>query len=277
MIHKSSLEFHETFKPEMVYISKLLQLASEYHSGTKFEISEISGIPTGDQKGKVEPHIKYASYMGLIDFFYEKGVYSLKLTPVGKEVFVQDPYLHEDLTTWICHYGMTRKKTGAPQWAYLIHDVHPGFGEPLSQQRLFSLASSWCDMPASNMSKKVFSVVKGSYTDGCFSRLNFLNWTDLILFHEQSEKLDLAFVYAYALLDSWTRIYPEKREITDFELKNGIGFGKMFGFNEEECNYVVDSLSDEGLLMVNRQLYPATIIRTASVENIIPRLYSRLL
>ena len=35
-------------------------------------------------------------------------------------------------------------------------------------------------------------------------------------------------------------------------------------------NYVIDSLSDEGLLMVNRQLYPATIIRTANVESVIP-------
>ncbi len=277
MANKAFLEFHETFKPEMIYISKLLKLAAEHYSGTKFEISEISGIPTGDQKGKVEPHIKYASFMGLIDFSHEKGVYSLKLTPVGEEVFVQDPYLHEDLTAWICHYGMIRKEIGAPQWSYLIHDAHLGLDEPLGQERLFSLASAWFDMPVSNMSKKVFSVVKSSYMEGCFSRLGFLDWTDSIVIHEQTEKIDLAFVYAYALFDSWERLYSEKREITDFELKDGLGFGKMFGFNEEECNYVIDSLSDEGLLIVNRQLYPATIIRTADAKSIIPRLYSRLL
>lgn len=89
--------------------------------------------------------------------------------------------------------------------------------------------------------------------------------------------MDLTYVYAFALFDSWDCLYQDKREITDFELKNGIGFGKLFGFNEDECNYVIDSLSDEGLLMVNRQLYPATIIRTANVESVIPLLYSRLL
>ena len=60
MTNKFSLEFHETFKPEAPYISKILKLASENYSGTKYEISGISGIPTGEQKGKVEPHIKYA-------------------------------------------------------------------------------------------------------------------------------------------------------------------------------------------------------------------------
>ena len=120
MTNKSSLEFHETFKPEIPYISKILKLASEKYSGTKYEISDISGIPTGEQKGKVEPHIKYASFMGLINFSCDKGIYVLSLTPLGEEVFVQDPYLHEDLTLWICHYCMTRKNFGAPQWSYLI-------------------------------------------------------------------------------------------------------------------------------------------------------------
>lgn len=277
MINKSSLEFHETFKPEIPYIAKILKLASENYSGTKYEISDMSGIPTGDQKGKVEPHIKYAWFMGLIDFTYDKGIYSLTLTPLGKEVFVQDPYLHEDLTLWLCHYCMTRKEIGAPQWSYLIHEAHPGFGESISQERLFTLANIWCEIPVSNLNKKVFSVVKGSYTDGCFSHLGLIEWDNSILYIEQTEKLDMTFVYAFALFDSWERLYKDKREITDFELKDGIGFGKIFGFNEDECNYVIDSLRDEGLLMVNRQLYPATIIRTANTGNIISMLYSRLL
>lgn len=203
MINKSSLEFHETFKPEMVYIAKFLNLAAENYSGSKYEISDVSGIPTGEQKGKVEPHIKYAQFMGLIDYAYDKGTYSLSLTPLGKEVFVQDPYLHEDLTLWICHYCMVRKQLGAPQWAYLVHEVHPGFGESIRQDRLFTMANAWCGIPCTNMNKKVFSVVRGSYVDGCFSRLGLIDWDDSITFHEQVEKLDLTFVYAYALLDSW--------------------------------------------------------------------------
>ena len=76
MIKSSALEFHETFQPELPYIAKILKLASENYSGTKFEISDCTGIPTGKQKGKVEPHIRYARCMGLIDYSIENGVYS---------------------------------------------------------------------------------------------------------------------------------------------------------------------------------------------------------
>ena len=40
MIKSTLLEFHETFQPETAYISQILKLASEYYSGSKFDISE---------------------------------------------------------------------------------------------------------------------------------------------------------------------------------------------------------------------------------------------
>ena len=277
MIKSSALEFHETFQPELPYIAQILKLASENYCGSKFEISDCTGIPTGKQKGKVEPHIRYAQCMGLIDYSTENGTYSLQLTPLGEEVFVQDPYLHEDLSLWICHYGLTKRNSLAPQWEYLVHSAHPGFGEKISQERMFTLASTWCDVSQDNMLKKVFSVVKNCYTEGCFQRLDYLKWDENIAFCEHSEKFDLIFAYAYALLESWERIFPDKHEITDFELKNELGFGKIFGLNEDECNYVVDSLAYEGLIAVNRQLFPATMIRISSSSNVISQLYSRLL
>lgn len=277
MIKSTLLEFHETFQPETAYISQILKLASENYSGSKFDISECSGIPTGQQKGKVEPHIRYAHYMGLVNYTLEKGIYRLSLTHLGEEVFVQDPHLHEDLSCWLCHYGMTKRASKALQWEYLTHVVHPGFAEKISQDRMFSLASTWCDVTQENMLKKVFSVVKNSYTEGFFQRLDFLNWDGTIEFKEHSEKFDLMYVYAYALLDSWETLFAEKQEITEFELKNEIGFGKIFGLNEDECNYALDSLAFEGIITLNRQLFPATLIRTSHSSNVIAQIYSRLL
>ena len=277
MIKNSELTFHETFQPEITYISKIMELASNDFVGSKFDISDATGIPTGKQKGKVEPHIKYAKFMGLINFMYSKGIYSLTLTNIGKEVILQDPYLHDDLTCWICHYFMARKKLGAPQWSYLIHDAHPGFGESISQEKVYINATRWCDETLDNMSKRVFSPVKSSYTDGFFEKLNFLQWNDYIEFNEQHENFDLIFLYALALIDSWNIVFPDKPEITIYELKDELGFDKIFGFNEEECNYVIDSMAYEGVIKVNRQLFPPTIIRTSNIDNIVSELYSRLL
>ncbi len=278
MIDNSNLEFHETFKPELLYIAKILRLAFENFSGTKLEISEYSGIPTGERKGKVVPHIKYAAYMGLIKYTVTKGVISLRLTPLGAEVLSQDPNLHENITAWICHYGMTKMVDGAPQWAYWVHCAHPSLDMLVTNESLVSQAKLWCNIPAGSLWRKVFSVVRGSYTEGCFERLGFVEWdNDCFAFQELSSKQDLIYVYAYALFDSWDRIFPQKHEITMLEVKNCIGFDRIFGFTEDECDFVLDLLYDEGLININRQLYPATIIRTMSTAEIIPQLYSRLL
>lgn len=278
MIKGSVLEFHKTFSAETGYVAKILQLAIEKTSGTKDELSKISGIPTGKTSGKVIPHIKYAAYMGLIDYDVDgRGVYTLSATKLGEEIFMQDPFLHEVLSLWLCHYGMCRRNAGAPQWEYLIHNVHPGFGEVVDQDRIFAQAQTWCDVSLENMLKKVFGAIKGCYARACFENLQFLSWDEDLEFLEQSEQFDMVFVYAYALLESWDRLFPSKQEITDFDIKDEIGFGRIFGLNEDEYNYVMDSLAYEGIISINRQMYPASIIRTASVESIIPQIYSRVL
>ena len=68
MFTKTQLQFHETFQPQAEYISAVLELACNGYSGTKESISEQTGIPTGKQKGKVVPHLKYAQYMRLLTF-----------------------------------------------------------------------------------------------------------------------------------------------------------------------------------------------------------------
>ena len=92
MINRSQLKFHETFQPEASYITSILELANINYQGTKYQISDDTGIPTGKQKGKVEPSIKYAAFMDLISYSIDKGEYSLHLTDLGNEIFVQDKY-----------------------------------------------------------------------------------------------------------------------------------------------------------------------------------------
>lgn len=275
MINRSLLKFHETFQPESAYLAKILDLASQSYSGTKFEISDITGIPTGKQKGKVEPHIKYASYMGLVDYNVDKGVYHLSLTELGNEVFVQDKFLHDTLTQWICHYEISRKDVGAPQWAYIVHNGHSGYYQYNSSSYHLDKANALFSTDV--YFEEMFGVVKRSYTDGFFSGINYLKWEDSVEYIEHSENPELVFVYALAILDSWKRMFPQKSEITITELLEVIEFGKIFNVNEEEVDGILDSLCNEGLLRLNRQLYPPTVIATANSDEVICNLYNRLL
>ena len=275
MVTRSQIKFHESFQPEVNYISSIIALAAEEYSGTKFEISEYTGIPTGNQKGKVDPTIKYASFMGMLDYSIEKGVYSLHLSPVGMEVFAQDRYLHEELTRWLCHYFISNPRSGAPQWSYLVHQAHCGYINSISQEYLLGTANSFY---STNINfNELFGVVKRSYTGGFFEALNYVSWGDSISFVEHQEKPELIYVYAYALLHSWEQLFPSKSEITLDEVEKEIGLGKIFGFSPEELDYVLSSLMDEQLISINRQLYPATVMRKTSSESVISRLYCRLL
>lgn len=275
MINRSQLKFHETFQPELNYISKIMVCADEGFAGDKFSISDRTGIPTGKQKGKVEPTIKYAKLMGLIDYSVDKGIYKLNLTELGQEVFVQDKYLHENLTKWLCHYGITSNLSGAAQWAFLVHKAHVGFVSALPTDHLLSSANRafGVDMDA----EELFGVVKRSYTDGCFATLDFLEWDHAVHFCELYERQDLVFVYAYALLKSWEALFPDKAEITLIDQQKAIGLSRIFGFTEGELDDVIETLSNEGIVSINRQLFPATLIRTSTSQNLIPVLYSRLL
>ena len=278
MFNRSQLQFHETFQPEESYISKILELAAEKYVGNKFEISERTGIPTGKQKGKVEPHIKYASYMGLINYSSEKGVYRISLTPLGDEVYTQDPFLHEGLSKWLCHYGITRKGKGAPQWSFLINEIHPGFIQSVSPDRIMK---QFGEHFSGNLSyEEIFGVTRRSYIDGFFEELEYLYCNEeskYIAFRETSARDEFLFLYAYAMLDSWSFLLKEKTEITLMELLDDLSFGKIFGLTDRAINEILDEMSEEGIISLNRQLFPTTIIRIASSDELIVRLYSHLL
>ncbi len=274
-MNRSQLKFHETFQPEFSYIAKIMSIAADHFQGSKFDISNITGIPTGKQKGKVEPSIKYATFMGLTNYTVEKGVYSLSLTPIGAKVFSEDPYLHEKLTHWACHYNMSRIDQGAPQWSFIIRSGHQGFIADTSSTHLLAKAVKFFNIKVSF--EELFGVVKRSYSEGCFSGIAYLQWDDRVQFIEHNENKQFVFLYAYAILSDWETHFPSKNEITMIELQNTLSVGKVFGLNENELSDMLDTLSSEGILTVNRQLFPATIVRRTTSSDIIPLLYSRLL
>ena len=270
------LFFHETFQPELGYISKLLQLGAEDFSGDKYKISELTGIPTGKEKGKVEPHIRYAKYMGLLDFSVARGIYTLTLTPIGEEVLRQDKYLHESLTLWLLHYFITRRELGAPQWEFLVHKVNKGFATEITADFLSTMAQKEFDISSSEVTKAL-GVVKNSYMSGCFSNLYYLEWDEKVVFEEQREQVEFVYLYAYALIDSWDRMFPAKKELTLPEILEDLSFGKVFGLNDEDVDSVLCTLEERRIISINRQLFPITVVRTMGLEDIIGFVYSVLM
>ena len=66
MSKQVNVNFHQTFKPECQYISSILDIADGITWRSVKDISAVTGIPQGTSSGKVEPHISYAEYKGLV-------------------------------------------------------------------------------------------------------------------------------------------------------------------------------------------------------------------
>lgn len=264
---KSQTEFHQTFPPQSEYVARILELAAAEYEGTVTDISERTGIPTGKQKGKVKPHIYYAKYMGLIDFSLQNGVYKLKLTDLGNVVYENDPYMLESKTGLLCHYNICDTDSGAPQWAYVFKQS----GAVLDKSESAQFVQSRIDEQYGfNVS---LSVVKSAYTGGMFEELELLEWTDRIVHVKKDMHYSDMSVYAYSLLDMWERYMGDRTEIIIDDITDGLKWNYVFGFDTDEALRVLEELEEGGIVKLNKQLRPISVIKTAARAELLGKLY----
>lgn len=265
------IDFHKTFQPQDTYITKILELAAQGYSGTKEEISAVTGIPTGKTSGKVIPHIRYAAFMGLIDFEKEGGKYSLSLSRLGKVVFREDKYLYEKITKLICHFKICDKEKGAPIWAFIYNQLPNKLDDDIGNAFIATKANEYFGRAVE------FSVVKKAYTEGFWQNTRLMEWEENLHIISQYFANDCKYVYAYALLNSWESYLPDEREISVTQLTDILRWDRRFGFDEAETMNALDELAADGIISLNKQLHPCTIIRIEESDNILDKLYDTLI
>ena len=145
-----NLNFHQTFPPSADALSRLLADCPMGEPLTKEEISACTGIPTGKSSGKVEPHIAYAEYMGLLKDKRTDGKHFLTLTPLGQTILTQDPGFQETVTLLVCHFRLTSPFGGAPLWSGMFRRIlsrYPsGVSDALLRDELEREFKELCDL-----------------------------------------------------------------------------------------------------------------------------------
>ena len=248
---------------------RLLEACDAGEALTKEQISERTGIPTGKSSGKVEPHIWYCEYMGLIQDSRFEGKHILTLTNLGRELLNQDPGMQEKVSTAVCHARISSLFGGAALWSLLFKEIFPKYPQGVSDSVL-----------KDEIDKRFETAVKtgpffSSYS-GLFDNLSLISRTgSLSAVAKASLDKDLLYVYAYALLFEWENAYPKQAEITASEV-NALHIGETFGLKSSTYYEVLEALSERGIVRFNRQLAPYTLLRLQSSESIIPQLYSEL-
>ena len=271
-LKKDSFEFHNTFQPQRVYLAQILKLAANGYEGTKEEISDITGIPTGKSSGKVVPHIKYANYMGLINYSLCRQKYKLGITELGKEVYKQDPMLTSKVTHLLCHYNMCDDIQGAPQWTYLFKYFKSNNIQCVNVDILMEIAYK-------EIGKNVdFSIINKIYSsniieDNILGRILLKVNKGQYDFKQVEYSFEEIYVYAYSLLDSWEKYSNDSNQITIDTLMENIKWGNIFGLSRDSVVDILDELQDFGVVEVNKQMVPIVIQRLDNSKNIVDKLY----
>ncbi len=264
----NTFNFHETFPMQLVYVSEILKLASESYVGSKEAISDRTSIPTGKSTGKVEPHIKYAAFAGLIEFKRDSGEYSLQLTPLGKAVYENDPYLLSDVTKHVMHYNLT-SKNGAPQWHFVFRKLSYEFYNAISWS---SIESRGKDLYGADIKVGPIRSLYGKEGD-----FNGVTSTDInkesITFEPAYVEYDKINCYAYTLLNEWEQEGLET-EIEISKITHELKWGKAHGLDSEGELEVLEELAANGWIQLNKQMNPITVINKVKSEDVLMELYN---
>ncbi len=266
------VEFHKTFQPQDTYIVKMMELAGVGFSGTKEEISSLTGIPTGKTSGKVVPHIRYADFMGFVSYSKEGSVYTLSLTELGKVVMREDKYLFENVTKILAHYFIASPYDGALIWSFLYDSLPYRLDDSISNE----LVNSKFFEIFQHDGKDNLNVVKKSYTEGFWQSLKLMDWNDYLRINGQFYNSDFLYVYAYTLLKDWEQQKSDERELTITQISDELCWSNRFGLDDTEAMNVLDELASEGYISLNKQLHPCTVVRLEKSENLIDKLYDSL-
>lgn len=267
-----NVNFHQTFRPEKHYIAAILELAGDNAAHSVKDISSLTGIPNGESSGKVEPHIIYAYYMGLIDYEKKDGMYSLSRTTLGEGIYTEDPGLQETLTILLCHCMMLRTISGAPLWTRIFKTVLPMYRTGIKKDMLLKELEAPF---GGKVNTKNIAPFFGSY-DSFFDTLCLLQDDgDLVKIQPVQYDKEYIYVYAYALLSYWDESFPNQDEITSTQLEE-LCFGEVFGWDTQDEYQVLEHLSDYGIIRMNRQLMPYTLLKLTEKEDLIEKLYSEL-
>ncbi len=264
--------FHESFPLQVVYLSEILQLASENYYGTKYDISNLTGIPTGDTSGKVEPHIRYLEHMGLINVDMKSGKYLLSLTNLGEIVYASDKYIMQDVTKKLMHYNMTRNSKGAPQWSFLFREYPYDFNIPISFNKIMESGKL-------KYGKEVYlKPVRSIYGSGDFISISPVEFEDKdIIFKGCYASPDCNNLYGYSLLKELEELDVNESEFTIDKIFEHIKWQKGFGFEYDTALEVLDDLNHMGIIKLNKQLNPMTLIVNKSSEDLLIQLYDDLI
>ena len=269
--------FHRTFKPERQYITAMLRFAASGAEGDAQAIAAATGIPTGASSGKVPAILDYCRGMGLIRLIGQErsAVKKPELTPFGRSVLLEDPYLTTGLSQWIAHLNLCGHLTGADVWYHVFFKGTQSLGMDFERTKLESYLSLVYGVEKSGL----IGPLIGMYQDeAAFSACGALIESSTGILRKVAPIND-EYGYAYGawMLQLVADYFPKEGQISTTELDAQAGWRTIPGWDIGSHQRVLALVERKGLIEVDRHMEPWLLRPTTAAESAWKRIYDDLL
>jgi len=269
--------FHKTFKPERHYLNAMLRFAASGQAGDYQAIGSATGIPTGASSGKVPAILDYARAMGLVRF--EDGERSAvkkpALTPFGRIVLLEDPYLKTGISQWIAHLHLCGLVSGADVWYHTFFAGTLSLGMSFERDKL----EAHLGMIYGVEKPGLIGPMVGMYEDdAAFRACGALSETAGRI-TRKSAPISEEFGVGYGawLLHLVADQFPKVGQVSVTELDAKAGWRTIPGWDIGNHQRVLELVERKGLIQVDRHMEPWLLRPAATVESAWKRIYEDLL
>ena len=257
-VTRLSRNFHRTFKPERQYINAMLKFAAAGKSGALKTISDETGIPMGASSGKTPAILDYCQGMGLIRLSpnFPAGIKIPELTPFGRVVLLEDPFLKEVITQWIAHFNLCSPKTGAETWYQVFFPGAQSLGTHFTRDQLKSHLQLIFN---TQNSKKLIGPLIGMYEEESAFKACGALYTDRdsTIYKAAAPVLDeLARGYGAWMLQLIYDYFPDLHQISSTDLDKTAGWKTIPGWSVSSAIDILEILEQKAMISVDRQMDP---------------------
>ncbi len=269
--------FHKTFKPERQYINAMLRLAASGGKGDYQSIGKATGIPTGESSGKVSAILDYCRGMGLIILTGadRSSIKKPDLTPFGRIVLLEDPYLKSGLSQWIAHFNLCGVDNGADVW---YHTFFRGL-QPLGMKFERGSLQSYLEAVYQVSKSRLIGPMVGMYEDDAAFKIcgALSEGPDCITRKSAPVSAEYACSYGAWLLELLENHFPEQNQISTTELDSAAGWRTIPGWDVSTHQRVLELIEREGFLEVDRHMNPWILRSKTTSEAAWRRMFDNML
>lgn len=269
--------FHKTFKPERQYITAMLRFAASGAEGDAQTIATATGIPTGSSSGKVPATLDYCRGMGLISLRGQErsAVKKPELTPFGRSVLLEDPYLKSGLSQWVAHLNLCGPLIGADVWYQVFFRGMQSLGMTFERSRLELHLSLVYGVDRAGLIGPLIGMYQD---DAAFSACGALSESAASIIRKPAPIND-EYGYAYGawMLQLLADHFPNQGQISITDLDARAGWRTIPGWDVSSHHRVLALVERKGMIEVDRHMEPWLIRPRTSAESAWKSMYDDLL